>query len=82
MVKRNKRCSNEGLRDTPITNAPKTVPIPAPAPPTEIVAAPAQLILLLVRSFLTKKINKAEVVAYNKSFYLKDGCTETRTQDQ
>ena len=43
IVKRNKRCSKEGLRDTPITKAPKTVPIPAPAPPTEIVAAPAPI---------------------------------------
>ena len=43
MVRRNRRCSSEGLRDTPITKAPNTVPIPAPAPPTEIVAAPAPI---------------------------------------
>ena len=56
MVKRNKRCSNEGLRDTPITNAPKTVPIPAPAPPTEIVAAPAPInFAALYDHFLNKK---------------------------
>ena len=43
IVRRNSLCSNEGLRETPTTKAPNTVPIPAPAPPTAIVAAPAPI---------------------------------------
>jgi len=35
--------SCEGFRDTPIINAAKTIPIPAPAPTTPIVANPAPI---------------------------------------
>ena len=33
----------EGFRETPITNAPNTVPIPTPAPASPIVASPAPI---------------------------------------
>ena len=34
---------NEGFLETPITNAPNTVPIPTPAPANPIVANPAPI---------------------------------------
>jgi len=62
MVKRNKRCSKDGLRETPITKAPKTVPIPAPAPPTEMVAAPAPINFAACTIISREKINKKEKI--------------------
>ena len=44
MVRRKSLCSREGF-ETPITKATNNVPIPAPAPPTAMVAAPAPISL-------------------------------------
>jgi hypothetical protein len=41
MQYRNNFCSKDGFRDIPTMKAPKTVPIPTPAPANPIVADPA-----------------------------------------
>ena len=61
----------------------KRYTIPAPAPPTDDKLHLLQLILLLVRSFLKQKNQQTQCFGIlDLVLYFKDGCTETRTQDQ
>jgi len=47
---RSNSCFNDGLREIPMINEPKTVPIPAPAPANPIAAAPPPIFLAASRS--------------------------------
>lgn len=48
----NNSCLNEGFREIPMINEPKTVPIPAPAPANPMAAAPPPIFFAASRSMI------------------------------
>ena len=53
-VSLNNSSFKDGFRETPIINAPKTVPIPTPAPASPIVASPAPINLAACNNNIIK----------------------------